>query len=145
VLANVASAVAFDRSRGAGAPVLSMAQPWPGVRCNADRIPIDSAWHEPCSFLSLEYPFHDSGLENFLLPIRGRDKVQAGLAERPLERAIGVIYRPDTERVSHYFHADLARQFIAVIHLDQTPAVKPLDYSALWKPEEIPETYPFGV
>ena len=94
---------------------------------------------------SFEYLFHDSGLENFLLPIRGRDKVQAALAERRLERAIGVIYRPDTERVSHYFHADLARQFDAVIHLDQTSAVKPLEYSALWTPEEVPETYPFGV
>jgi erythromycin esterase-like protein len=94
---------------------------------------------------SFEYLFHDSGLENFLLPIRGRDKVQAALAKRRLERAIGVIYRPDTERVSHYFHADLARQFDAVIHLDQTSAVKPLEYSALWTPEEVPETYPFGV
>lgn len=94
---------------------------------------------------SFEYLFHDSGLENFLLPIRGRDKVQAALAERRLERAIGVIYRPDTERVSHYFNADLARQFDAVIHIDQTSAVKPLEYSVLWKPEEVPETYPFGV
>jgi erythromycin esterase-like protein len=94
---------------------------------------------------SFEYLFHDSGLANFLLPIRGRDKVQAALAERRLERAIGVIYRPDTERASHYFHADLARQFDAIIHLDQTSAVKPLEYSALWTPEEIPETYPFGV
>jgi erythromycin esterase-like protein len=94
---------------------------------------------------SFEYLFHDSGLENFLLPIRGRDKVQAALAERRLERAIGVIYRPDTERVSHYFQADAARQFDAVIHLDQTSAVKPLEYSALWKSEEFPETYPFGV
>jgi hypothetical protein len=56
-----------------------------------------------------------------------------------------VIYRPDTERLSHYFHADLARQFDAVIHFDRTTAVKPLEYSALWKPEEVPETYPFGV
>jgi hypothetical protein len=56
-----------------------------------------------------------------------------------------VIYRPDTERVSHYFHADLARQFDAVIYLDQTSALKPLEYSALWTPEEVPETYPFGV
>jgi erythromycin esterase-like protein len=94
---------------------------------------------------SFEYLFHDSGLENFLLPIRGRDQVQAALAERRLERAIGVIYRPDTERVSHYFNAELARQFDAVIHIDQTSAVKPLEYSVLWKQEEVPETYPFGV
>jgi erythromycin esterase-like protein len=94
---------------------------------------------------SFEHLFHDTGLGDFLLPIRGRDSVQAALAERRLERAIGVIYLPESERVSHYFHADLTRQFDAVINLDQTTAVKPLEYSALWVPQEVPETYPFGV
>jgi erythromycin esterase-like protein len=94
---------------------------------------------------SFEHLFHDTGLDNFLLPIRGRDSVLTALAGRRLERAIGVIYRPDTERISHYFHAELTRQFDAVIHLDQTAAVKPLEYSGLWVPEEVPETYPFGV
>ena len=46
----------------------------------------------------------------------------AGALKDPLlERAIGVIYRPETERQSHYFHASLSRQFNAVIHIDTTP------------------------
>jgi erythromycin esterase-like protein len=94
---------------------------------------------------SFENLFHSTGLDGFLLPIRGRDHVSTALGERRLERAIGVIYRPETERISHYFHANLVRQFDAVIHIDRTTAVKPLEYSALWTPEEVPETYPFGV
>jgi erythromycin esterase-like protein len=95
---------------------------------------------------SFERLFHDTGMERFVLPIRGRDNVAMALEQRRLERAIGVIYRPDTERVSHYFHADIAHQFDAVIHLDRTSAVQPLEYSVHWVPEPEPEeTYPFGV
>jgi erythromycin esterase-like protein len=95
---------------------------------------------------SFERLFHDTGMGRFLLPIRGREAVAKALSERRLERAIGVIYRPESERVSHYFHADIVRQFDAVVHLDRTSAVKPLEYSVHWVPEEeVPETYPFGV
>ena len=66
-------------------------------------------------------------------------------AEPRLERAIGVIYRPETERMSHYFHARLADQFDAVIHLDETRALEPLDRTAEWETGEVPETYPWGV
>ena len=59
-----------------------------------------------------------------------------------LERAIGVIYRPDTERWSHYFHASLSQQFDAVIHFDETRTVKPLERTAEWQQGELPETYP---
>jgi erythromycin esterase-like protein len=59
-----------------------------------------------------------------------------------LERAIGVIYRPETERRSHYFHARLAEQFDAVIHIDWTQAVEPLERSAGWEAGEVPETFP---
>jgi erythromycin esterase-like protein len=62
-----------------------------------------------------------------------------------LERAIGVIYRPDTERASHYFRARVADQFDAVIHIDDTRAVEPLERTALWETGEVPETYPFAV
>jgi erythromycin esterase-like protein len=62
-----------------------------------------------------------------------------------LERAIGVIYRPETERVSHYFHADLPKQFDAVIHFDRTRAVRPLDPVSSWTQEDVPETYPEGL
>ncbi|MCW3034413.1 MAG: hypothetical protein JWM60_2758 [Solirubrobacterales bacterium] len=69
----------------------------------------------------------------------------ARLHGRRLERAIGVIYRPETERISHYFHARLAEQFDAVIHFDETHALEPLEPSELWQQGEVPETYPFGV
>ncbi len=61
-----------------------------------------------------------------------------------LERAIGVIYRPETERQSHYFDARLADQFDAVIHLDRTRALEPLERTAHWDRGEPPETYPSG-
>lgn len=64
------------------------------------------------------------------------------LREPRLERAIGVIYRPETERQSHYFGARLADQFDAVIHVDRTRAVEPLDRTVAWQRGEPPETYP---
>jgi erythromycin esterase-like protein len=62
-----------------------------------------------------------------------------------LERAIGVIYRPETERRSHYFWAHLPDQFDAVLHFDETRAVKPLETTAHWGAGEVPETFPFAV
>ncbi|HEU5088655.1 MAG TPA: erythromycin esterase family protein, partial [Roseiflexaceae bacterium] len=81
---------------------------------------------------------------NFLLPLR--DGGQAGdyLRAARLERAIGVIYRPETERQSHYFHARLADQFDAVIHIDTTRAVEPLERTSTWHSADAPETYPTG-
>jgi erythromycin esterase-like protein len=71
--------------------------------------------------------------------------VQDELGAPRLERAIGVIYRPETERQSHYFEARLAAQFDAVIHLDRTHALEPLERSGIWERGEPPETYPTGV
>jgi erythromycin esterase-like protein len=62
-----------------------------------------------------------------------------------LQRAIGVIYRPETERWSHYFEARLPEQFDAFIHLDNTRALTPLDRSAGWDEGEAPETWPTAV
>ena len=62
-----------------------------------------------------------------------------------LERAIGVIYRPETERQSHYFYTDLAGQFDAVIHIDHTRAVEQLERSSNWTTGEVTETFPTGV
>jgi len=62
-----------------------------------------------------------------------------------LQRAIGVIYRPRSERMSHYFNARLAAQFDAMIHLDQTRALEPLERGAAWTPQREFETYPSGV
>jgi erythromycin esterase-like protein len=69
----------------------------------------------------------------------------ASLPGRRLERAIGVIYRPETERISHYFYARLADQFDAVIHIDATHALEPLERNSEWVAGELPETYPSGV
>jgi erythromycin esterase-like protein len=67
------------------------------------------------------------------------------LNQELLERAIGVIYLPETERLSHYFYARLAEQFDAMIHVDQTRAVEPLERTSQWEAGEVPETFPFAV
>jgi hypothetical protein len=56
-----------------------------------------------------------------------------------------VIYRPETERWSHYFEACLPDQFDALIHLDETRALEPLERSSEWERGELPETYPEGL
>jgi erythromycin esterase-like protein len=95
---------------------------------------------------SYEVLFHGIEIPNFLLPMRGNEEIQDALRPSRLERAIGVIYRPETERLSHYFHASLAEQFDAVIHLDETRAVEPLDGTEGWHAgEEAPEGYPSGL
>jgi erythromycin esterase-like protein len=62
-----------------------------------------------------------------------------------LECAIGVIYRPETERLSHYFNARIADQFDAVLHFDETMAIEPLPHAEEEQSPEVPETYPVGV
>jgi erythromycin esterase-like protein len=94
---------------------------------------------------SWEALFHELGDRQFLLLLRGEGSPIEALDQVRLERAIGVIYRPETERVSHYFEAHLPRQFDAMIHLDQTRAVEPLDQTAGWDAGEPPETYPTGL
>lgn len=113
---------------------------------------------------SYEELLHETGLPRFLLPLRGAGDVATegvaigaavadpaaqaardAMAERRLERAIGVIYLPRTERHSHYFAAQMARQFDAVIHIDHTTAVQPLDPGGGWHADEPPETYPTGI
>jgi erythromycin esterase-like protein len=97
---------------------------------------------------SYEALFHETGVPRFLLPLRDGGEAAAGLSEARLERAIGVIYRPDTERQSHYFYARLPAQFDAVLHFDETRAVEPLERTARWRQGEAgeaPETYPSGL
>ena len=67
--------------------------------------------------------FHAAGARDFLLVFRGNEALQAALAGPRPERAVGVLYLPETERASHYFQASLSRQFDAVIHIDTTHAV----------------------
>lgn len=92
---------------------------------------------------SIEALLHDVGIPQFMLPLH--DQRLAGFASPLLERAIGVIYRPQTERQSHYFHARIAEQFDALIHVDKSTALVPLEPSTHWYHEEVPETYPSGL
>ncbi|HZA91762.1 MAG TPA: erythromycin esterase family protein [Gemmatimonadales bacterium] len=94
---------------------------------------------------SWEALFHDLDIPAFMLPLREHQYRTSILDRFRLERAIGVIYRPETERVSHYFEARLSDQFDAMIHFDQTRAVEPLDRTAGWDSAEPPETYPSGL
>jgi erythromycin esterase-like protein len=89
--------------------------------------------------------FHATRIDRFLLIWREEDPLAEGLRKPRLERAIGLIYRPETERMSHYFNARLPEQFDAVIHFDETRAVEPLERSAEWEAGEAPETLPFAV
>src|SRR5213080_3038681 len=88
--------------------------------------------------------FHETGLPRFWIDLQGAGQIGV-LQQRRIERAIGVIYRPETERLSHYFHARLPEQFDAIIHIDETCAVEPLEQTSLWDAGELPETYPFKV
>jgi erythromycin esterase-like protein len=92
---------------------------------------------------SYERLFHDTGLSRFLLSMDEPD-VRDVLTPQRLERAIGVIYRPQTERLSHYFRAALPRQFDVVMHIDTTSALEPLER---WSREDadLPETYPHAL
>jgi erythromycin esterase-like protein len=94
---------------------------------------------------SYERLFHDSGLARFLLPLRADLDLSSGLAQPRLERAIGVLYLPQTERASHYFRAHLSQQFDFVLHFDRTRALEPLERDELWNEGEIAETYPSGL
>jgi erythromycin esterase-like protein/predicted phosphoribosyltransferase len=94
---------------------------------------------------SYEALFHAVGRDRFLLVMSDSDGVAQRLRAARLERAIGVIYRPETERQSHYFRARLPDQFDAVLHFDETRAVKPLETTESWEAGELPETFPFAV
>jgi erythromycin esterase-like protein len=94
---------------------------------------------------SYEALFHSLHTPDFLVVPAMNPEVANALREPRLERAIGVIYRPQTERMSHYFYARLADQFDAVIHLDETSALTPLDVESEELERETPETFPSGV
>jgi erythromycin esterase-like protein len=87
---------------------------------------------------SWEELFHAREEDRFLVDA-------AGIAGRRIERAIGVVYRPETERASHYFNARLADQFDVVIHIDETHALEPLEVTSGWRAGDVAETYPWGV
>src|SRR4030081_2584269 len=94
---------------------------------------------------SYEALFHATQRARFLLSWDEDDTVAEQLRVPRLERAIGVIYRPETERQSHYFQARLPDQFDVVLHFEETEAVKPLEATSDWEVGEAPETFPFAV
>lgn len=111
-----------------------------------------SNWDEPAQLKrvrpglhdSYELLFHETEIPDFFLNLQD-ERIREILSRPRLERAIGVIYRPETERISHYFHATLAEQFDGVIHFDRSRAVAPLDKVASWSHEDAPETFPEGI
>jgi erythromycin esterase-like protein len=116
---------------------VTAASDWGGA---AERKRVQPALEE-----SYEALFHDVGLARFLLSLRGETEAIAALRKSRLERAIGVIYLPETERVSHYFYARLPDQFDVVLHFDETRAVEPLERTSEWEEGEVPETFPTGI
>lgn len=94
---------------------------------------------------SYEALFHEAKIPKFILPFRDNGPASIAVRDPRLERAIGVIYLPQSERQSHYFDARLSDQFDAVIHFDKTTALEPLERFALWETGEPPETFPTGV
>ena len=110
-------------------------------------------WGDPAEFRrvrpglpgSYEALFHETGVGDFWLDLQEGGDMAGVLAQERIQRAIGVIYRPETERQSHYFKASLPRQFDVMIHLDETRALEPLERSSEWGKDELPETYPTGL
>jgi erythromycin esterase-like protein len=119
-----------------------------GFTTHSGSVTAASNWYDPAQRKrvrpslpgSYERLFHDVGIPRFLVRLDDGPARAALMAPR-LERAIGVIYRPESERASHYFQARLAEQFDAVLHIDETNALEPLE---TWAVDEmdLPETYP---
>jgi erythromycin esterase-like protein len=107
--------------------------------------PAETKAVSPSHLDSYERLFHSTGLGNFFVTLRNNSPLSDLLGARRLERAIGVVYLPESERLSHYFHAKLSRQFDAVIHIDETHAVRPLERAVEEHPGDVPETYPSGI
>jgi protein-L-isoaspartate(D-aspartate) O-methyltransferase len=122
-----------------------------GFGTNSGTVAAASDWDGPMEIKSVspavaesyERCCHDSGVASFCLDLH-QSALQGpeGLRKPRLERAIGVIYRPQTELASHYFQAVLPQQFDEYIWFDQTRAVSPLGTRTL---EDMPDTYPFGL
>lgn len=123
-----------------------------GFTTHTGTVTAASNWDEPAQRKrvrpsmagSYERLFHEAGVDRFLLLLREDGPLQEALRDERLERAIGVIYRPESERLSHYFRGRLPEQFDAVLHIDETSALEPLER---WAHDEVdlPETYPSGI
>lgn len=112
-----------------------------------------SNWDMPVEFKtvlpalkdSIEEVLHKTAVKNFILKFRDNAELTKALDTPLLERFIGVIYQPRTERQSHYYHAHISKQFDALIYLDETTAVQPLKSETRWIQNDLDETFPFGI
>ena len=94
---------------------------------------------------SIEELLHQTGKGEFLVVMHDDSPAARTLEVVRLGRAIGVIYLPQTERQSHYFHVRPSDQFDAMIHIDSTRALEPLEPTSRWMAGQNPETYPTGL
>jgi protein-L-isoaspartate(D-aspartate) O-methyltransferase len=123
-----------------------------GFGTNDGTVAAASDWDAPMQVMvvrpahpqSYERMFHLTNAPGLLVPLRGtgREDLAERLSKPRLERAIGVVYRPESELASHYFEAVLPRQFDEYIWIDRTTAVEPFDTTQL---QGLPDTYPFGL
>jgi erythromycin esterase-like protein len=127
-----ASLIGFGTDRG----TVAAATDWDG--------PMEIKQVRPAHLDSYERLCRESGVDKFLIDLREDEqpKLHAGLRYPRLERAIGVIYRPETELASHYFDASLPRQFDGYVWFEETRAVTPLPVT---EQKGMPDTYPFGL
>jgi len=116
---------------------VTAASEWGGV---AERKPVRPALNG-----SIEELFHETGRPGFLVSAAISGAVSEPLDAVRLARAIGVIYQPATERQSHYYHVRPGEQFDAIIHIDRTRALEPLEMTGTWTAGQTPETYPTGL
>jgi erythromycin esterase-like protein len=123
-----------------------------GFTTHSGEVTASSQWEAPAERKrvrlavegSYESAFHQTCIPAFILPLHDREVARA-LHDLRLERAIGVIYLPESERLSHYFKCRISEQFDAVIHIDRTQALIPFERTSTWQAGETPETYPFAV
>jgi protein-L-isoaspartate(D-aspartate) O-methyltransferase len=106
--------------------------------------PMETMRVRPAHAESYERVFHETGVPAFALHLRdpARRAVRDELRSPRLERAIGVVYRPETELLSHYFHASLPRQFDEFVWFDETSAVRPLSLTRS-RNQELPDAFPY--
>lgn len=123
-----------------------------GFGTHRGRVAAAANWGDPMEIMrvrdshedSYERICHESGVGAFVLPLRAPHDaaVRVELRTPRLQRAIGVIYRPETEMLSHYYQASLSEQFDEYVWIDETEAVRAIPTRGV---EGDPDTYPFGL
>lgn len=124
-----------------------------GMTSHHGSVTASSDWGSPAEYKylrpsleeSYEEAMHLTSIPSFVLPLKSNDALNYAMSKSRLARNIGVSYRPSTERQSHYTYVNLAQQFDAIIHIDKSRAVKPLDEFNIFVNSETPISYPIGV